>query len=222
MQLKTIQVKGKPFTYEDEIEDISYENIIPISEEDVRLLLARTKEIFTLIKLPFYLAFGTLLGAVRDNGVIPGDEDVDIFIDDEQTLYDNLPFLYEKGYRVCRITDGASYSFRVNHTSYIDVYILRPFKWYTMWGINCLSLDGLAVPRKFFKEYDSIYFLGDTYQCPKEPEKILRFWYGRNWHTPIRGHKFMYTTFLYYYWIRIVFHLRKIVKIGKHKNKSSH
>lgn len=40
--------------------------------------VAKTKELFSLIELPFYLAYGTLLGAVRDHALIPGDEDVDV------------------------------------------------------------------------------------------------------------------------------------------------
>lgn len=200
MELKTIIVNGKPFTYENEIEDINYSTISSISEEDAYALIKRTKELFSIIKLPFYLSFGTLLGAVRDKSLIQGDEDVDVFIDDEQKLYNNLPFLYENGFKICRFSRGIMYSFRLNNRSYIDVYILRPFKWYTLWRLNCLCLSNNATPKKFFKEYEDIDFLGVTCRCPKNPEKLLEFWYGKSWRTPIRGHKFYYEIRIAHIW----------------------
>lgn len=200
MELKTIIVKDVPFTYENEIEDICYENISAISEEDARALIKQTKKLFEAIDLSFYLAFGTLLGAIRDKGLIPGDEDVDVFVEDEQKLYDNLPFLYENGFKLCRFVCGSIYSFRINDRSYIDVYILRPFKWYTLWRFKCFCLSDYATPKKYFKEYEDINFLGETCKCPKQPEQILEFWYGKSWRTPVRGHKFYYEIITAHIW----------------------
>lgn len=199
MKPTTISVNGAPFTYQDEIDDITYDSIGEITEEQARDILVVTRDLFNAIGLSFYLAFGTLLGAVREHGLIPKDEDVDIFIDDEQTLYNNLPYLYEHGYKVCRISKGLFYSFKVGGAFYIDVYILRPFR-FSIWGINCLCLSGAANPKRFFKEYQDIELFGETFQCPKDPEKILAYWYGDNWRTPVRGHKFYYEYKSAYYW----------------------
>lgn len=199
MKHTTLIIQGKEFVYNDEIEDITYDSISPISEKDVKCLLERMKELFSFIGLPFYLAYGTLLGAIRDHALIPGDEDVDVFVLNEQTLFDNLPFLYQNGFQVCRVIPGQLYSFRVNDKAYIDVYILRPYK-FALWGITCYSLSGYATPKRYFKEYIEIDFLGGTYQCPEKPEKLLEFWYGKNWSIPVSGHNFHYEILPAYYW----------------------
>lgn len=46
MKKTTIIIEGKPFTYEEEIEEITYENIGAISEKDARHLLQTTKKTF--------------------------------------------------------------------------------------------------------------------------------------------------------------------------------
>lgn len=199
MKHTTLIIQGQEFVYNDEIEDITYDTIFPISEEDIKCLLQKTKELFSLIELPFYLAYGTLLGAVRDHALIPGDEDVDVFILNEQTLFNKLPFLYQNGFKVCRIIAGCLYSFRVNENSYIDVYILKPYK-FAVWGLTCYSLCKYATPKKYFREYSEIDFLGDTYLCPKDPEKLLEFWYGKNWRIPVSGHNFCYEILPAHYW----------------------
>lgn len=136
--------------------------------------VAKTKELFSLIELPFYLAYGTLLGAVRDHALIPGDEDVDVFILNEQTLFNNLPFLYQNGFKVCRIIAGCLYSFRVNENSYIDVYILKPYK-FAVWGLTCYSLCKYATPKKYFREYSEIDFWEILIYVLKIPKNYLNF-----------------------------------------------
>lgn len=199
MKFTTITIEGKEFVYEDEIDDILYDALSPITENSAKQLLKKTKELFNSIELPFYLAYGTLLGAVREKTLISGDEDVDVFVLNEQTLFNNLPFLHQNGFKVCRIVSGILYSFRVDSTSYIDVYILRSFR-FAIWGFTCYSLAGAATPKKYFKEYCVIDFLGETYQCPKNPEALLEFWYGKDWRIPVSGHNFYYEILPAYYW----------------------
>lgn len=194
---KTIIINGSPFTFDNEI--ITYENSTAITEKDAIEIVTRTKELFDSIGLKFYLAFGTLLGTVRDNGIIPGDEDVDVFITDEGLLYNNIPNLYQKGFRIVRYSPGKVYSFRINEKCYIDVYILRRFR-NSIWGLYCYSLCNKAMPKKYFKSYESIDFLGVQCECPANPEKLLEFWYGKEWRTPVRGHEFRYEVRSRYYW----------------------
>lgn len=191
MKETTITIKGKPFTYIDEINDISYDTISAISEEDARVLLQTTKKLFDEVGLPFYLAFGTLLGAVRDHGLIKGDEDVDVFVDSEETLRDNLPFFYENGLKVCRIKEHQLYSFHTNNKSYIDVYIKEKLP-FSIWRLWCNKLSYVALPKWYTYKYDTINFLGVECLCPHKPERVLRFWYGKSWRTPIKGHTYTY------------------------------
>lgn len=198
---RIIIVKGKPFSFEEEI--LSHSQLTPISETDGRELLLTVKRLFGHVGLNFYLAFGTLLGAVRDHGIIKGDEDIDVHTDNEQLLYDSLPYLYENGLKVIRIIPGDTYSFRLNERSFIDVYILRPLR-FSIWATYCYRVAFHNIPKRFFREYQDIEFLGVACKCPKDPENLLEYMYGETWRTPIRGHKFYYETKSAYYYHRMV------------------
>ncbi|MBO5059265.1 MAG: LicD family protein [Prevotella sp.] len=87
MKKRTIVINNAPFTFEDEILDLYYDNIRPITVDEAKNLLQTAKKLFDEKGIKFYLAFGTLLGAVRDKTLIKGDEDVDIYIEDEKSLY---------------------------------------------------------------------------------------------------------------------------------------
>lgn len=154
---KTIMIQGKPFVYNDELSDIQYDKMEAITEEQARKLLLKTKELFDEVGLEFYLNVGTLLGAVRDHGLIKGDEDVDVFIDDEDKLFNNLPFFQDNGLYLCRMVRKRLYSFRVGDNSFIDVYILGPLG-FSIWTPWCYRLCTCVTPKRFFKEYQDIDF----------------------------------------------------------------
>ncbi len=186
MKETTIIIDGAPFTYYDEIDDISYDTISPISNDEAKKLLELTKKLFTQKGLRFSLIFGTLLGAVRDNSVINGDEDVDVFVDSEEKLRSILPFLQENGLCLCRIIEKNLYSFRDRGSkSYIDVYFKRSIS--GVWGWRYCYLCWHVLPKKFIKQLSPIDFLGGSYLAPKRPVRFLEFWYGKTWKVPISG-----------------------------------
>ena len=199
MKERTILVKGKPFTYNDEGDEMTYDTVSPISVEDAEKLLAKTKELFDKCGIRFCLAFGTLLGAVRDGSIIKGDEDVDIFVESEEDLWNSLPFLDENGLRICRIEEKYVYSFHVDNKSYIDVYLKAKLP-FSIWSLWCDSLLGRAVPRRYLKKYDHMNFLGVDCLVPHKPERILEFWYGKTWRIPVKGHIYTYETPSRFWW----------------------
>ncbi len=199
MKKTTIIIQGKPFTYIDEKEDITYDTITAISTDDAKDLLETTKRLFDQCGIRFSLAFGTLLGAVRDKDIIKGDEDVDIFIDNEDLLRNNLPFLYENGLKVCRFFEHRFYSFHTTNNSYIDVYIKEKMP-FSIWSLWCDCLNGNAVPKRYVNKFDTIEFLGMEFLCPHNPERILCYWYGKSWKTPISGHIYTYESPSRYWW----------------------
>lgn len=183
MERKTIMIDGIPFSYDDEIMDLTWETNVPITLEDGKQTLELAKRLLDNIGLKLYLAFGTLLGAVREQSIIKGDADVDTYVTEEEKLVSAIPYLHQNGLRLCRVVKGSMYSFRANERSYIDIYILRPLR-FSIWSFYCLALNSNITPKKFFKETQQIYFLGMQFSCPAEPENLLEFWYGKDWRIP--------------------------------------
>ena len=199
MRNTTIQINGEPFTYQDEIDDITYESISPISDSDAKELLELTKRLFTQKGLRFSLVFGTLLGAVRDKAVIKGDEDVDAFVESEEELRKLLPFLQENGLCLCRIYEHELYSFRVRGgTCYIVIYIKHQIP--GIWGCWYCYLCHFILPKRLIARFSPIAFLGGTYLAPRKPERFLEFWYGKTWRIPISGDHSKHGSTLYDKW----------------------
>ena len=80
-KVSTIMIDGKPFSYRDERGVISFTNNVAMNHDSGKKLLYKVKELFEIKHIRFSLAFGTLLGAVREHDLIKGDEDLDVFTD---------------------------------------------------------------------------------------------------------------------------------------------
>lgn len=179
------------FFFEFEEEELECENLPEISSEDAKAVLFKTQDVFSEIGVDIYLAYGTLLGAVRDQAVIPGDLDVDVYIKDEKRMFQHLHYIQECGLKLIRALNNT-YSFRLNNNPncFIDVYIMKPTV--SIWGLYCYNLEIMMVPKKYL--YDGkMDFLGRTFKCPKEPDKILEFWYGDTWNKPVGKFEKTYT-----------------------------
>lgn len=211
---KTIYIDNVAFTYSEE--KLDYSNTEPMSHEEGRILLEKINDVFTQNGLTFYLGYGTLLGAVRNHDIIPGDEDLDIIVRDEEHLRHILPTLREAGIELIRAFKGNVYSFRMGTRSYIDVYILRNIPATSIWSLYCYSIANKEYcPKKLWKESQEIEFLGKRYLCPKNPERVLEHWYGKDWMTPKSGHNFYYTVKSHYYLKQLKKQIKKLIGYDK-------
>lgn len=70
------------------------------------------------------------------------------------------------------------YSFRVGDNSFIDVYILGPLG-FSIWTPWCYRLCTCVTPKRFFKEYQDIDFLGVQCKCVKIQRKFLSSGMGK-------------------------------------------
>ena len=75
-------------------------------QQETFKVLCKIKEIFDANGWKYYLAYGTLIGAIRHNGFIPWDDDIDIFVPRSD---------YEKFIDYCIKNKDAIYPFELIH-----------------------------------------------------------------------------------------------------------
>lgn len=155
------------------------------------------------------LAYGSLLGAVRDQDVIPWDHDFDLFVrpGDLEELLELNPLLAAR--ELCLATrrlpanrlalnpgkladfDACSVSVLHQGEKVGDLYMFRPF------SDGVLRLYDLAseaywcphssFPAWFLEERSVVTLRGRTYFAPREPEAWLAGTYGDDWRTPYKA-----------------------------------
>ena len=175
-------------------------------------------EIFTHLKfisgyltqnnIKHWLMYGTLLGAVRQNDIIPYDYDFDLGImyeDYEKVLLFN-EFLNQYNYSLEK-TSGVVYCyknlkqsetrFRVslkvkfNTNPVADLYIY--FKCQDEYLRRYDKEEGIlywpnsVIPFYFIENLNQIRIRDTIFPCPIFPEILVEHWYGQMWNTPIKA-----------------------------------
>ena len=113
----------------EKLEEATPDEIKGIQQKSYRIL-CYFQDFCNSHNLRFYLAGGTLIGAIRHHGFIPWDDDVDIFMPRQD--YERLPFLWNKyadteRYSYCRTNEKENYhdtgaSIRDNNTTFINYH----------------------------------------------------------------------------------------------------
>lgn len=175
-----IMINGVPFHF-DEM-DISYDNSEIIDKEKAKRNLFDFKRVMDEHNMLFYIMHGTLLGAVREHDFIPFDIDIDTCVLDEEALIEMIPALDAAGLKLCRYETNTVYSF-IRDGVYIDVYIVNRINglaglYYVRYIYNKI------MPKKFFRGYTEIDFLGGKFKAPNHVYELMEYWYGKDWRTP--------------------------------------
>ncbi len=132
--------------------------------------------------LPFFLAFGTLLGAIREADFIAHDSDTDIgmYLADKNKFLPLIFELHQVGLNLVRFDENLLSFMRQGE--YIDVYFFEK-KWFPKDGWYC---GRLFMPAKFLHRLDSCEFHQKKFLTPWQPEKYLAYCYGKSWKTPVK------------------------------------
>ena len=146
-----------------------------VAFENLKLI----NEILTSESVFWQVAWGTLLGIVRDNDFIAWDEDVDIVIlaEEEEKFRNILWDLKKKDFNLIRYERGGLYSVS-RKGEYTDFYVLKKAS-----GEIRYTLDGGYLLEKQIKDTIEMDFKGLQLYIPREYDNLLTFYYG-DWRTP--------------------------------------
>jgi len=163
-------------------------------------ILNDVTDILDEYNIKYWLDFGTLLGVIRENRILPWDDDVDISIFEEDVdIVENnvLPLLKKMRYRTYArrlikdagpMKEGNVRSFKVRNNRLIffkgyvklDIFVMYrhddSIYWYEL-------KEPHALPQKLVKEFKMIDFNGKKYRVPKDYDSYLTYHYG-DWRTP--------------------------------------
>ncbi len=157
----------------------------PIDRNNAIKALKEVKHILDSFGVTFFLRQGTCLGVIRDNELLPWDDDVDVgsvigyhgvtekSLDQIVVAFRNHGFLARIDHlSISPYIPLVKYSTRIDWQCYkvVDDYIIQfPF---------------MKTPLHLFTELKKISFMEETFFVPNPPEEYLRIKYGENWKTP--------------------------------------
>lgn len=190
-----LMIDGNPFEYNGY--HITYETVNTITFEKAKNILFILKNKFDEKGLSFFLIFGTLLGAIRENNFISHDYDIDVATEDFDQMLKYIPEWYEEGFKICR-HNSMFLSFMIDDV-YIDVYRFQKSTQKRIYRRWCCQIDYNIIPKRFFKEFIYTEFLGDRFLIPRYSKELLRWMYGKKWETPIKGAHGRYDVWPEYY-----------------------
>ena len=163
----------------------SYSVAPPIDVVTAERLVREAKQIMDQLGVVFFLRQGTCLGAIRDKGIIPWDDDLDLGSViglhgvTEKTI-DTVASVFRKNGYFAKIE-------RNDH--YINVAMMKSstrVDWtcYRIIDDSIFHYPGIRIPAKLFTRLKEIDFISAKFLVPNPPEEYLRFKYGAEWMTP--------------------------------------
>lgn len=169
-------------------------------------MLRKVSRVLEKGNIPYILEAGTLLGIVRENRLLPWDNDVDITITRqfENQLLKSLWKIRLCGYKVKAkyfnrdlkyFKKGELRIIKIKHKNplklfktdvILDIFIKRKIDKEYYWTVGIEAPVLKSVPEKFYDQLTQLEFEGKNYSVPRDYEGYLENHYGENWRTPVK------------------------------------
>ena len=167
-------------------------------------LLRCVAEILEGNGVEYWLEGGTLLGIVREQRLLPWDNDLDISVTSEQLprLLACLRLIKRAGYRVrtrkqehedLPLRRGAVRLIKVHDRPglfrrgevLLDIFVKYKADEQYWWSVGRKRYCKKSVPARFYESLDRVRFEGKDYLVPADTDGYLTSRYG-DWKTPVR------------------------------------
>ncbi len=145
-------------------------------------MILEVDSIFKKCKIPYWLAFGTVLGFHREGEVIKNDSDIDFdcYAEDLKKVFKYIVrALKDKGYKVRYVKEYKKMKI-AGRKGNVDVGIAG-FRKKGKYRIR----NKWRIPVKFFTNYDRIEYEGHKFRCHGPIESYLG-WVYSDWKTPMK------------------------------------
>jgi len=177
--------------------------------KNAEIAVKMLKRIATFLEqneIPYILEAGTLLGVIRENRLLPWDNDIDITIvrQYENKLLKNIWKLRLLGYqvRVKRYKRDLKFFkknelriIKVRHLNILkffkrdvvlDIFVKRKIENEYYWTVGVKKPVLKSVPERFYDNLTKYPFKGKDFSVPEDYKGYLENHYGENWRTPIK------------------------------------
>ena len=147
--------------------------------------------------LPAWIAFGSLLGAVREGKVIAHDNDLDVAY---LSAYENPVDVTREMFRVTRALQDLGMKVLIKTGSFVTVIAKLPgggqvpvdvYACFYLGDVLYESASvGTPVPRDAVLPLGTVTLEGREFPAPADPQRLLEVSYGAGWATPDPGFRY--------------------------------
>ena len=163
----------------------------PMDIDSASKVLKEMKQVLDDAGVRFFLRQGTCLGAIRDNALIPWDDDLDL------GSVIGLHGLTEKIAEMVAVAlSERGYIVKQEHQDHgLQMVLVKDsirVEWccFRVFGDSVYQYPAVRTPVRLFTDLEEIEFLGEKFLVPSPPEEYLRLKYGDEWKTPKKSGSF--------------------------------
>lgn len=171
-------------------------------------ILKKLTSLFNKAKIPYILEGGTLLGVIRENRLLPWDNDLDLTITEEnaeklfaeESLFKRAGFLIRKRYfeadhhpfkkgdlRIIKIKKRECFFFKSKVM--VDLFVKRKVADKYYWTVSKNNPILKSAPAHFYEELTDYQYKDFKVSIPEDYQGYLTFRYG-DWQTVVKDYNF--------------------------------